>query len=203
MIDIIFYLIAAVLIIMAVMAISMTHPVHAVLSLIGTFVAAAVLFIMVGAEYLGATLIIVYVGAVTVLFLFVVMMLDSHAIKKPAKPKSKLYLLAIAAAAYMIYFLINAFNSSGSILPVYDAGSSDVEADHNTLALGKILYTHYFLAFQLSGLVLLVAMIGAIMLTIRHDKPTKRQNISKQINKSKEQSVHLVNAEKGKGVKLK
>jgi len=199
MANILFYFFSCALVVASFMSISMSHPVHAVLSLIVAFMSAACLFLMIGAEYLGASTIIVYVGAVAVLFLFVVMMLNNDKIssKKP-QTSNKLGLLAMVAAAAVIYYFTTAFNNSPSFLPTPE--SLAIDKDSNTLAIGKILYTEYFLPFQVSGLILLLAMVGAIMLTLRHNKPTKRQDVNKQIQREK--AVKLVNPTTGKGVKL-
>lgn len=197
--DIFFYLFSIALIVSSLMAISMAHPVHSVLSLIGAFISAASLFFMIGAEFLGASIVIVYVGAVAVLFLFVVMMLDNDKLLVSKNRKlNKLGFISTAMAAFISYYYISVFNNPASSLP--NVTQITPNEDHNTLAIGKILYTNYLIPFQISGLLLLVAMIGSIILTLNNKKSVKRQDISKQIQQPI--TIKLVNAPFGKGVKL-
>ena len=161
---IIFYLFAALTIIFAVMTISMRNPVHSVLSLIMVFFNVAALFIMIGAEFLAATLIIVYVGAVAVLFLFVVMMLDIK-IEQLRKGFNKNIPFAIVICGVLIIdlILVNlASLTQASNSNLYNVPSLPPTMT-NTHQIGSVLYTDYILPFQISGMILLVAMIGSIL----------------------------------------
>jgi NADH-quinone oxidoreductase subunit J len=189
-----FYLFAAILIASAVMVIAARNPVHSVLFLILGFFNAAGLFVLMGAEFLAMILVVVYVGAVAVLFLFVVMMLDVDfaALRSgflrylPIGGLIGLILLAeLALIAGAWSFAPEA--ASASQLPIPDPAQIS-----NTHALGLVLYTDYVYAFQMSGLILLVAMIGAIVLTLREREGVRRQDIGRQINRTREQSIEVV-----------
>lgn len=193
-----FYIFSLMLIVSAVVSVSISVPVYSVLSLICAFVSVACLFFMIGAEYLGATTVIVYVGAVAVLFLFVVMMLDNDKNKDPKIKKNGYKLLVGLVVLYSLYAILMSIKSADVILPSSDYDGS--VSENNVLGIGKILYTEYFLSFQISGFILLVAMIGAIVLTLRHKKNVKRQDVAEQIRRS--DSVYLVNPKSGKGVKI-
>jgi NADH-quinone oxidoreductase subunit J len=189
-----FYIFAAILIASAVMVIAARNPVHSVLFLILGFFNAAGLFVLMGAEFLAMILVVVYVGAVAVLFLFVVMMLD---VDFTALRSGFLRYLPIGGLIGLILLaelalIVGAWSfapeaASASQLPIPDPNQIS-----NTHALGLVLYTDYVYAFQLSGLILLVAMIGAIVLTLREREGVRRQDISRQINRTREQSVELV-----------
>ena len=157
------------------------NPVHSVLWLILTFLSAAGLFVLLGAEFVAMLLVIVYVGAVAVLFLFVVMMLDVDFAELKAE-MARYMPLALLIGVVLLMQLSLAFGvwqTSDGAMAARDAViSTDVT---NTAALGLLLYDKYFLLFQLSGLILLVAMIGAIVLTLRHRKDIKRQDVLAQM----------------------
>lgn len=193
-----FYIFSLMLIVSAVVSVSISVPVYSVLSLICAFVSVACLLFMIGAEYLGATTVIVYVGAVAVLFLFVVMMLDNDKNKDPKIKKNGYKLLVGLVVLYSLYAILMSIKSADVILPSSDYDGS--VSENNVLGIGKILYTEYFLPFQISSFILLVAMIGAIVLTLRHKKNVKRQDVAEQIRRS--DSVYLVNPKSGKGVKI-
>lgn len=200
MVETVFYCFSTLLLISSVMVIALSNPVHSVLCLIFAFFNAAALFILIGAEYIAMTLIIVYVGAVAVLFLFVVMMLGADL--KRVKKGLLDYLPIALFLGGLVFFEINwAFNQSELYLGNNSKNFFDPNLT-NTSAIGQKLYTEYFLQFQLSGIILLVAIIGAIILTLRHDKQVKRQNIYKQISRTRKESIELVNPESGKGVKI-
>lgn len=198
-----FYIFSGVLVASAAMVIAAKTPVHSVLFLILSFFNAAGLFVLMGAEFLAMILVIVYVGAVAVLFLFVVMMFDTHFGKLgSAVSKYKAVGLSIGCIllAELVFLYINWQLSpfSGEIL------SNPVPSHRtNTHAIGDILYTNYFLLFQISGLILLVAIVGAISLTLK-DRIVglRRQNISAQLERDGKKSVKLVQVETGKGVSL-
>jgi NADH-quinone oxidoreductase subunit J len=165
------------------------NPVHSVLFLILAFVAAAGLFILLGAEFLGMMLIVVYVGAVAVLFLFVVMLLDvDFAEMKQGFVK---YLPIGGVIALAVVGELGYATSRWTRSPSAAAAASPAGLVSNTQALGRVLYTHYFLFFQAAGLILLTAMVGAIVLTLRHKVGVKRQNISDQVARPSKTAVEL------------
>ncbi len=198
----IFYLFAGVSIISAFMVVSARNPVYSVLFLILTFFNAAGLFVLLGAEFLALILVIVYVGAVAVLFLFVVMMLD---IDLTEMKEGFLQYLPVGALVGLILLaelvLIIASNwtaSSGQGLTL-----SLPDEMTNAERLGQVLYTDYILYFQMAGAILLVAMIGAIVLTLKPRMSPKQQNISDQNMRTVENSIALVNVPPGEGIKKK
>jgi len=175
-----FYLFSAIMIASAFMVISARNPVHSVLFLILAFVNAAGLFLMLGAEFLAMILIVVYVGAVAVLFLFVIMMLDVDFAE--LKQGFLQYLpVGVVVGACVFLELLGLFVTwtvgSSSIANVAAKTPADIS---NTAALGRVIYTQYAYLFQASGLILLTAMVGAIVLTLRHKKGVKRQVIADQ-----------------------
>ena len=194
-----FYLFAAILVASALMVISSRNAVHSVFFLILAFVNAAGIFMLAGAEFLALILIVVYVGAVAVLFLFVVMMLDVDfgQLRQGMLQYAPVgIIVGLVLLAELLMVAGSAFIApevaSGGVLPI-DAG---VE---NTRALGRVLYTNYIYLFQACGLVLLVAMIGAITLTLRHKPNVRRQDIAAQVAR-KRTDVTTVKVESGKGL---
>ena len=185
-----FYIFSAIMLASAFMVIAARNPVHSVLFLILAFVNAAGLFLLAGAEFLGMMLIVVYVGAVAVLFLFVVMMLDvDFAVLK----RGFLQVLPVGAVigaivAIELVLVVGAWTSAPDNLIAIDAKAP--AGITNTQALGQVLYTKYLLFFQAAGLVLLTAMIGAIVLTLRH-KTVKRQSIPDQNARTLENAIEL------------
>ena len=176
------------------------NPVHSVLWLILAFLSSAGLFVLLGAEFLAMLLIIVYVGAVAVLFLFVVMMLDVDFSTLKAEMAGYLP-IALLIGVVLVMQLGMAFGVWSYAETAL--GAREVLANsehHNTKALGLILYDRYFILFQLSGLILLVAMIGAIVLTLRHRKNVKRQNILSQIYRDPDKSVEIRDVKPGQGL---
>ena len=178
-----FYLFSAVLLTSAAMVVSARNPVHAVLFLILCFFNAAGLFLLIGAEFLAFILMIVYVGAVAVLFLFVVMMLDInfHSVRQGFKRYMPIGGAVGLILVSQLVLVATAWVSSPKALSVVPVG--DAAAVDNTRALGQILYTDYFYPFQVCGLILLVAMIGAIVLTLRDRKDVLRQNVRRQLER--------------------
>jgi len=198
-----FYLFAATMIGSALMVIASRNPVHSVLFLILTFVNAAGLFIIVGAEFLALILIIVYVGAVAVLFLFVVMMLD---VDFAELREGFLEYLPVGGLVGFI-LLIELLMVIGAWVVSPEATSiiaKPIPADGvtNTEALGRLLYTDYIYYFQAAGMVLLVAMIGAIVLTLHHRPNVKRQDISAQVARDPFEAVTLKDVKPGQGISL-
>jgi NADH-quinone oxidoreductase subunit J len=197
-----FYLFAAVLLAAAVMVIAARNPVHSVLFLILAFFNAAGLFVLVGAEFLAMILVIVYVGAVAVLFLFVVMMLD---INFTELREGFLNYLPVGALVGFILVVELLMVLGTWIVSPDAAGSSAVPmppADQvtNTEALGAVVYTDYFYLFQAAGLVLLVAMIGAIVLTLRKREGVRKQSIRRQVARRAEDSIEIKDVPTGSGI---
>ena len=195
-----FYIFSGIAIASALMVISSRNPVHSVMFLILTFINAAGIFVLAGAEFLAMILIIVYVGAVMVLFLFVVMMLDVDFAEFKRGALQYMPVGVIVGAILLIELLMVAGSTfispelaAGSAMPINSAVS-------NTQALGEVLYTRYVFLFQGAGLILLVAMIGAIVLTLHHRKSVKRQDISKQVARSPETAIEVVKVKSGEGL---
>jgi len=197
-----FYVFAFVAIASAVMVISSRNPVHAVLFLILAFFNAAGLFVLMGAEFLAMILVLVYVGAVAVLFLFVVMMLD---INYAEMRKGFLQYLPIGGMVGLILFVelvlvVGTWAADPGIEAVPGLPLPAPEEVHNTKAIGNVLYTDYIYLFQAAGLVLLVAMVGAIVLTLRQREGVRRQSIAGQVSRSRADSVELKDMPTGSGV---
>ncbi len=188
-----FYLFAAVVVAAGVMVISARNPVHSVLFLIVAFFNAAGLFVLMGAEFLAMILVVVYVGAVAVLFLFVVMMLDINIVELR---QGFLQYMPIGGLIGLI-LLIELLMVLGAWAVAPEAGVvagvplPPPELTTNTQALGEVLYTKYIYLFQAAGLILLVAMIGAIVLTLRRREGVRRQNIGAQISRPREAAVEV------------
>jgi NADH-quinone oxidoreductase subunit J len=195
-----FYLFASVAIASAVMVISSRNPVHSVLFLILCFFNAAGLFILLGAEFLAMILVVVYVGAVAVLFLFVVMMLDVDFVQLR---QGMLNYLPVGGTIGLIVLVelalvVGTWAISSEALTA--AGAPSAADITNTEALGQILYTKYVYFFEAAGLVLLVAMIGAIVLTLRHKQGVKRQDISVQVARNPATAMEVVKVKPGQGI---
>ncbi|MBN9062243.1 MAG: NADH-quinone oxidoreductase subunit J [Rhizobiales bacterium] len=192
-----FYLFSAVLIASAFMVVASRNPVHSVLYLILAFVNAAGLFVLLGAEFLAMILVVVYVGAVAVLFLFVTMMLDVDFAELRQGFQQYLpfgALIALVFAAELIV-VVGAWAIDPSVLKVVQGGSTAIPSDvSNTQAIGRLLYTKYIYFFQAAGLVLLVAMIGAIVLTLRERSGVKRQNVAQQVARTKATAMEVKKA---------
>jgi NADH-quinone oxidoreductase subunit J len=188
-----FYLFATLCIASAFMVVASRNPVHSVLYLILAFVNAAGLFVLLGAEFLAMILIVVYVGAVAVLFLFVVMMLDVDFVE--LRQGFQRYLpfgavIAVVFAAELIVVL-GAWVVDPSMVKAPLQVSPAAAGDSNTAALGRVLYTKYVYFFQAAGMVLLVAMIGAIVLTLRERVGVKRQNVADQVARTKATAIEV------------
>ncbi|RJF87460.1 NADH-quinone oxidoreductase subunit J [Oleomonas cavernae] len=198
----VFYLFASITVASAVMVISSRNPVHSVLFLILAFFNSAGLFLLLGAEFLSMILVIVYVGAVAVLFLFVVMMLDVNFVELR---QGFLQYLPIGGLVGLILLVeLVMVVGSWTILPsaagVAAARAPELAQITNTDALGRILYTQYLLPFQASGAILLVAMIGAIVLTLRDRPGVRRQVISTQVNRTMQTAVEVKQVKPGQGI---
>ena len=195
-----FYLFASVCIASALMVIAGRNPVHSVLFLILAFVNAAGLFLLLGAEFLAMILVVVYVGAVAVLFLFVVMMLDVDFAELREGFLQYLPVGALVGIVFLaeILLVVGAW-SIGAGTPRVVA-SPIPEGISNTEALGLVLYTKYIYFFQAAGVVLLVAMIGAIVLTLRHKEGVKRQNIADQVARTPATAIEVRQVRPGQGI---
>lgn len=197
-----FYLFSAVAVASAFMVIASRNPVQSVLFLILAFVNAAGLFLILGAEFLAMILVVVYVGAVAVLFLFVVMMLDVDFAELRQGFLQYLPIGAIIGLIFLveIVLVVSSWAISPEALRVPLGATAPAEAITNTEAIGRVLYTRYSYFFQAAGLILLVAMIGAIVLTLRERLGVKRQNIAVQVARTPEEAVQLRNVPSRQGI---
>jgi len=201
-----FYVFSTIAIISAIMVTASKNTVHSVFFLILDFISISCLFIMIGAEFLGMIMLIVYVGAVAVLFLFVVMMLNV------AQQKNQWFLSSQSSGHIPIGLIISTIIFFELIIVIggwkykpnllEKINTQSMESISNTHSLGRILYTDYIHVFQMSGMVLLVAMIGAIVLTFRQREGVKKQSYIKQISRERSEGVQVVDVETNKGVSL-
>ena len=192
-----FWSIAFVVIMSAMLVIMARNPVHSVLWLILAFFSSAGLMVLIGAEFLAMLLIVVYVGAVAVLFLFVVMMLDVDFVE--LKQGSLGYWpFALLIGLILIAEMALVWSASGTL--TFDSFDPSPGADTNTEAIGAVMYTQYLLLFQLAGVILLVAMIGAIVLTLRHRPNVKRQDVGKQTGRRRADAIELKDPAPGQGI---
>jgi NADH-quinone oxidoreductase subunit J len=178
------------------------NPVHSVLWLILAFLSSAGLFVLLGAEFVAMLLIIVYVGAVAVLFLFVVMMLDVDfaELKGEMARHMPLALLVGVVILMQLGLTYGAWVQADGALGLRQAVTPDMNEVENTRALGLLIYDQYLLLFQLAGMILLVAMIGAIVLTLRHRKDVKRQNVLHQMWRDPAKAMELKDVKPGQGL---
>jgi NADH-quinone oxidoreductase subunit J len=198
--EIVFYMFSSLMILSALMVISVRNPVHSVLFLIFAFFNSAGLFVLLGAEFIAMLMVIVYVGAVAVLFLFIVMMLNIDFSRMRAG-FIKLLPLSILLTCVLVAELFIVIQSSTDIGLLRASPDFPIDGTiSNTKALGKILYTDYAYAFQISGIILLVAMVGAITLTLRTREGVKKQDINAQVSRDSSSSVELVKVQSGRGV---
>jgi NADH-quinone oxidoreductase subunit J len=194
-----FYLFATILIASALMVIAAKNPVHSVLFLILAFFNGAALFVLLGAEFLAMILVVVYVGAVAVLFLFVVMMLDVDF--EDLKQGVLQYLPLGALIGLILVFELISVGVVWTFTPAAHMAAAHATPANvsNTAALGAILYTDYVYYFEIAGLVLLVAMIGAIVLTLRHRPGVRRQSISRQNARTPAMAMRVIDVKPGEG----
>ena len=201
-----FYFFSTIAVFAAIMVTVSRNTVYSVFFLILVFISISILFIMIGAEFLGMIMLIVYVGAVAVLFLFVVMMLNiTEQLTKRSSRKGLINNISVGSIVGIIIFLellvvVGGWKYKGNFVPL-SAANLNLDIS-NTHALGNILYTDYIHLFQISGMILLVAMIGAITLTFSKRENIKRQSYFNQIQREKDSAVSLVEVESGKGVKI-
>ena len=195
-----FYLFAGVCVASAFMVIAARNPVHSVLFLILAFVNAAALFVMMGAEFLAMILVIVYVGAVAVLFLFVVMMLDVDFASLKQGALQYLPVGALVGAIFLaeLLLVVGAWTIGPGVPHAITAPIPPLAQIHNTEAIGLVLYTKYVYYFEAAGMILLVAMVGAIVLTLQHRVRVRRQSIASQVARNKT-SVELRHVRPGQG----
>ena len=204
--SIFFYSFSLIAIISAIMVTVSKNTVHSVFFLILDFISISCLFIMIGAEFLGMIMIIVYVGAVAVLFLFVVMMLNVAQQKNQwfsAREDSKHIPVGIIISTIIFFELIIVIGGWKFKPDLVTSSSLSINTDiSNTHAIGYVLYTDYIHLFQLSGMILLVAMIGAIVLTFRQRTGVKRQSYFSQISRERDEAVETIKVDSNKGVKV-
>lgn len=197
-----FYLFSAILVASGVMVISARNPVHSVLYLILAFFQAAGLCVLMGAEFLAMILVIVYVGAVAVLFLFVVMMLDINF--RELRQGAMQYLpfggLVGLVLLTELAVVLGAWVVAPAATQALGAPAPAIDQINNTKALGQLIYTHYAYLFQASGIVLLIAMMGAIVLTLRSRAGVRKQNISAQLSRRREETMAIRKVPTGEGV---
>jgi NADH-quinone oxidoreductase subunit J len=197
-----FYGFSCILLLAAVLVIASRNPVHSVLWLILAFFNAAGLFVLLGAEFVAMILVIVYVGAVAVLFLFVVMMLDVDVSEMRAGFAQYLplgVLIGLVLLVELIFFVISGWTLGPSLKSAIVAAAPDAASVSNTRAIGRLLYTDYVFVFQGAGMVLLVAMIGAIVLTLRQRVGVRKQKIAAQVSRARGEAVVLKKVETGAG----
>lgn len=195
-----FYLFAISVVAGGLFTVISKNPVHSVLWLILSFLSSAGLFVLLGAEFVAMLLIIVYVGAVAVLFLFVVMMLDVDFAELKAGMAQYLPIALLIGVVLLMQFglAFGAWTEAENAQALREAVAP--EGVTNTAALGLLIYDQYFMLFQLAGLILLVAMIGAIMLTLRHRRDIKRQNVLEQMWRDPAQAMELKDVKPGQGL---
>lgn len=200
--DFAFYAFGLIILVSGLMTVASKNPVHSVLWLIATFLGATGLFVLLGAEFIAMLLMIVYVGAVAVLFLFVVMMLDVDFAALKAEmseyiPIALLIGVILLMELGMIFGVWQFADGAEAARAAVTPALADV---HNTAALGQLIFDDYILLFQLAGLILLVAMIGAIVLTMRHRKDIKRQNVMAQMHRDPAKAMELKDVKPGQGL---
>ena len=193
-----FYFFSTLVLISSILVISTKKSIHSVLFLILSITNSSALFLMLNAELLAMLLIIIYAGALTVLFIFIVMMLNMSKQEKKQKIEKFLFPGLIIGVFFLAECLFLLFiNEQYSIFLPSNINSQTFES--NTLILGKVLYTDYFHMFQLTGMILLVSLIGAIMLTLRKQSGVKKQNIISQISRSKKDTIEIISVNTGEG----
>ena len=204
--SIFFYTFSIIAVVSAIMVTVSKNTVHSVFFLILDFISISCLFIMIGAEFLGMIMLIVYVGAVAVLFLFVVMMLNVAQQKNQwfiSEESSKHIPIGLIISTVIFFELIIVIGGWKYKPEIFDLNNSLINFEtSNTHALGQILYTDYIHVFQISGMILLVAMIGAIVLTFRKREGVKKQSYVKQISRERSEGVEVLNVETNKGIKI-
>ena len=201
-----FYVFSVIAVVSAIMVTVSKNTVHSVFFLILDFISISCLFIMIGAEFLGMIMLIVYVGAVAVLFLFVVMMLNVAQQKNQwfvSKDSSRHIPIGLLISVIIFFELIIVIGGWKYKPDLFNSTKSSLENGvSNTHSLGQVLYTDYIHVFQISGMILLIAMIGAIVLTFRQREGVKKQSYLKQISRERSEGVEILEVETNKGVKI-
>ena len=201
-----FYIFSLIAIVSAIMVTVSKNTVHSVFFLILDFISISCLFIMIGAEFLGMIMLIVYVGAVAVLFLFVVMMLNVAQQKNQwllSEDSSGHIPIGLIISALIFFELIIVIGGWKYKPDLFNSNNLDISSElSNTHSLGQILYTDYIHVFQISGMILLIAMIGAIVLTFRQREGVKKQSYIKQISRERSEGVEVLDVPSNKGVKI-
>ncbi|MEP3345484.1 MAG: NADH-quinone oxidoreductase subunit J [Litoreibacter sp.] len=200
--DFAFYLFAITVVTSGMFVVVSRNPVHSVLWLILAFLSSAGLFVLLGAEFVAMLMIIVYVGAVAVLFLFVVMMLDVDFAELRGELAKFVPLAGLIGVILLmeLALVFGAWTGAENAADLRDAVAPALEDTQNTAALGQLIYTKYIYLFQAAGLILLVAMIGAIVLTLRHRPDIKRQNVLSQIYRDPSEQMELKDVKPGQGL---
>ena len=204
--SIFFYIFSIIAIISAIMVTASKNTVHSVFFLILDFISISCLFIMIGAEFLGMIMLIVYVGAVAVLFLFVVMMLNvaqqknQWFLSKSSSRHIPVGLIISAIIFFELIIVVGGWKYKPDLANVNNF--SELSSSTNTHSLGQVLYTDYIHVFQMSGMILLIAMIGAIVLTYREREGVKKQSYIKQISRERSEGVEVLEVQSNKGVKI-
>ncbi|TDT74933.1 NADH dehydrogenase subunit J [Litoreibacter halocynthiae] len=200
--DFAFYLFAITVVTAGLFVVVSRNPVHSVLWLILAFLSSAGLFVLLGAEFVAMLMIIVYVGAVAVLFLFVVMMLDVNFAELRGELAKFVPLAGLIGVILLmeLALVFGTWTGAENATALRDAVAPALEETHNTAALGLLIYTKYIYLFQAAGLILLVAMIGAIVLTLRHRPDIKRQNVLSQIYRDPAEQMELKDVKPGQGL---
>ena len=201
-----FYVFSVIAVVSAIMVTVSKNTVHSVFFLILDFISISCLFIMIGAEFLGMIMLIVYVGAVAVLFLFVVMMLNVAQQKNQwivSKDSSRHIPIGLLISVIIFFELIIVIGGWKYKPDLFNSAKSSLENGvSNTHSLGQVLYTDYIHVFQISGMILLIAMIGAIVLTFRQREGVKKQSYLKQISRERTEGVEVLEVASNKGVKI-
>jgi NADH-quinone oxidoreductase subunit J len=199
--EVAFGLLALISVLAALMVVSAKNPVHSVLFLITVFFSAAGMFVLMGAEFLAMLLVVVYVGAVAVLFLFVVMMLDVDFVAlRQGFARYMPIGLAVGVVLLIEMVLVSVTVAQHGAAAKNAAPAVPTQALPNAEAIGQVLYTDYIYLFESAGLVLLVAMIGAIVLTLRHRPGVRKQNIAKQVARTRKTGMEVVTLKTGEGI---
>lgn len=199
--ELLFFLFSSILVLSSLIVVLKQNMVHAAMFLILAFFNASGLFLLIGAEFIAMLLIVVYVGAVAVLFLFVVMMLNTDQEIVLQIDRKKPFLALIGVILFIEIFLFIQFSSIGSYQPkIAYAINQNISNTHN---IGNVLYTDFIIPFQIVGLILFVAMVGAIVLTLQPGNPlAKKQNIAQQVARSKKDALEIVKVASGSGINL-
>jgi NADH-quinone oxidoreductase subunit J len=199
---IIFYIFATVAVAGGVMVVAARNPVHSVLFLILTFFTTAALFVLIGAEFLAMVLVVVYVGAVAVLFLFVVMMLDINFVEMREGFLQYMPIGVLVGVILLVELLmvLGTVSLSPEVLATGTEPIPDLTQRQNIAAIGDVIYTKYIYAFQAAGMILLIAMVGAIVLTLRQRPGVRKQKVADQLARRREDSVELKKVQPGQGI---